>query len=223
MAKKPPPDQLSLDLVFTAPVAPASAPKRVRQAKQEPVPVVVPEPEPVAEILAPNEPHWKAHESAQRRETTAFDLYQRSVKDTRNLVLTAFVVSVAIVSVKFNTTSIDTLSLPGVDLKVSDRRVVTGLLGMGALFFGAWALLSAFSTWGLWKKCGLFYQEIVRPSSHPLLVLLFRFVWVAGAVFMTAAIVVSVVYSFEDIWYVFFGAPEWMPDWWEKSQTIQRN
>lgn len=213
MAKKNEPEpykQLSLDLVFTAPIAPVNEPKRMRRTKPETPAPVVEVLEPVSPTITPN---YAPHESAIRRETTAFDLYQRSAKETRTLLLVAFVLSLVLIATKMDTTTVDKVSLLGLDLKINDRSVIVGILGMGSLFFGGWALLTAFSTWALWKKCGLFYQDIVRPISHPLLVALFNAVWFMGALLISVVVLSSIVYSIGDMAYVIFGAPKWVTQW----------
>lgn len=156
-------------------------------------------------------PPLQDHEIASRRETTAFELYQRSVRETRTLILTAAFFAVLLLAVKSGATTVEKFSWFGMDLTINDRTKISGVLGVVTLLVSLWSLASAYTTNVLWKKCGLFYREIVEPSGNPWVVLLYKSTRLVAGVLICLLIVYSVISAATDMFYLVVARPsEWI-------------
>lgn len=209
---KPHPGQLSLNLGGgnkPAPLERAQFPT-VTRVRQEVVQIDKRESE-VASSAVELLPPLQDHEIASRRETTAFELYQRSVRETRTLILTAAFFAVLLLAVKSGATTVEKFSWFGMDLTINDRTKISGVLGVVTLLVSLWSLASAYTTNALWKKCGLFYREIVEPSGNPWVVLLYKSTRLVAGVLICLLIVYSVISAATDMFYLVVARPsEWI-------------
>lgn len=211
--KRPPsgpgPGQLSFFEEGALPKEPAKPP--AQPPRHEPEALLDPEP------LDPTgvEPRFS---SPAQRETTAFEVYQASVRDTRNMVLIAVALASLLHLLRSGSTEVGKLSYLGLELSVSDRSTLIGLLGLGTLLASAAAAWSAFTTRALWRKCGLFYQEIVSPSDNRLVQSVRWATIYTGVVLMSAIVVHSLYFAFPHIIYFavgFFDPTVLIPDNWD--------
>ncbi|MGD9667486.1 MAG: hypothetical protein AB7U75_00320 [Hyphomicrobiaceae bacterium] len=206
--KKPHPDQLSLDLgggSEPTPLKRAQFPT-VTRVRQKVVESGKSENVATAELMPP----LQDHEIASRRETTAFELYQRAVRETRTLILTAAFFAVSLLAVKSGATNVEKFSWFGMDLTINDRTKISGVLGVVTLLVSLWSVASAYTTNALWNKCGLFYREIIEPSGNRWLVLLYKSTRVLAGVLIFLLIVYSVISATTDMFYLVVARPS---DW----------
>jgi hypothetical protein len=158
------------------------------------------------EIVPPLQPH----EVASNRATTAFDLYQRAVSHTQNLVLVAAVFAAVLFATKSGATSVEKVSWFGIDVIINDRTKITGVLGMATLLSSLWAMASAYQAHALWKKCGLFYQEILQPPDNVVLKSLRLATRWTVALLVGALVIYSVMSVASDIMVFLFSPGEWV-------------